>query len=181
MDILQVYNPANKEITADEIEAMKNLTDDEIAQLAKAYPNTPTGNAYLVYFNTSETQTNQRFPLGTWANLHNLRLLGRKDIVPYNFTKNHAAGRSLATTVSKPDQKTVDLSKEDAGNAEGLKKAEVVPPAQIDASDTIETAADTAADAKIAELEKELNQAIADKAHPKIIKGLQETLATAKK
>lgn len=118
MDILNTYNPANVNITTEEIAAMQNLTPAEIEQLAKAYPNQPTGNAYLVLFDKSEPDAKkQKFPLSTWNNLHNLYKYGQNQYVAYSFKKQFQR-----TAVEKQaPQRTVDLSQDDLNKAEGLK------------------------------------------------------------
>lgn len=172
MDIIKTYAPGNTNITAEEIAAMKDLTDEQIATLAKAYPNQPTGNAYLVYYITGEKPHDQRFPLGTWANLHALRNLGRKDILPYHFHKMFFANKSAVKTESSTKQRVVDLSESDLKDVEGLK----VNATNVDHVVTIEPG-DTVSvveSAELIEAKAELQQAIDDKAHHMTVKALQK-------
>ena len=121
MDIVSTYNPANANITKDQLSAMRDLTDADIETLAKAYPNQPQGNAYLVYYMKNEKDTEQRYPLGTWANLNALRKIGRKDVLPFGFKKSH-----VRPAINQPPapQRVIDLSAKDIESAEGLKVSE---------------------------------------------------------
>ncbi|MEJ7611359.1 MAG: hypothetical protein WKF88_09310 [Ferruginibacter sp.] len=127
-EIIDLYNPANaSKLTEEQREEMKNLTDEQIAALAEAYPNKPTGNAYLSYFDKSlKAGETQRYPLGTWQNLNNLRKL-KKDMVAFAFTSympQRAAAAMQAPSVRAASSRTLDLSKDDLTNAEGFKKAD---------------------------------------------------------
>lgn len=157
MDIIKTFNPENQ-LTQEQLEAMRNLTDEQIAELAKAYPNQPRGNAYLVYYITGEKPHEQRYPLGTWANLLNLRKLGRKDIIPYAFKKGFLVSKTQSPATAPAPQRTIDLSQEEAKNAEGLK--------------TPGTA--QAASPELLEAQEKLQQAIKDKAHPNTVRALQK-------
>lgn len=124
MDIIEIYNPANaRNLTPEQEEAMKDLTNEEIEVLAKAYPNQPTGNAYLVYYVTTDAENKQRYPLGTWASLHNLRKLGQKHILPIGFRKNlrYTATKGSVAKVAPLTTRVVDLSKEE--KLEGMKSS----------------------------------------------------------
>lgn len=133
MDFIQIYNPANaRNLTPEQVEAMRDLTDDQIKQLAEAYPNQPTGNAYLMYYIKGDGDK-QRYPLGTWKNLANLRGLGKKDIVPFGYKAGFKAqitkinGKNVAVSQK---QRVVDISKGE--KLEGLKT-------DIDVKDTLLT------------------------------------------
>ena len=191
MDIITTYNPANTNLTPQELSAMKDLTDEQIAELAKAYPNQPTGNAYLEYWLKNEKETEQRYPLGTWANLNNLRKLGRKDILPYRFRKNYRAPRPVPVDLQKPAPRIVDLSEQEVKQAEGLKvpvegnggisEAKTISPdqttkiegADLGAVTKVEVNDEVVVSPEILAAEKELQQAIDDKAHHMTIKSLQ--------
>jgi hypothetical protein len=161
MDIIKTYNPGNK-LTDEEQSAMVNLNDEQIAELAKAYPNQPTGNAYIEYWMKNEKDIEQRFPLGTWANLNSLRKLGREDILPYRF-RSSVATREVQPFVQAPAQRIVDLSEKDVVEAEGLKSVEVAPVEAVQA----------VASPELAAAQAELQQAIDEKAHHMTIKSLQ--------
>jgi hypothetical protein len=183
MDIISVYNPANSNITADEIAAMKDLSNEEIAQLATAYPNSPNGNAYLVYYNAKEELKDQRYPLGTWANLNNLRKLGQKWILPFNFRSKQYPSKAVGNVLKSIPPRTVDLSKDDLGTVEGLKPADKVSAPEATGSlvtsipVTNEVAqADAPVDPKLKELEDSLQQARDDKAHHMTIKSIEKSI-----
>lgn len=153
---------------------MKDLTDEQIADLAKAYPNQPTGNAYLEYYNSNLKETDQNFSLGTWANLNALRKLGKVEFLPLRFRTN-ARRKVTAPIVTK--QRTVDLSAKEVEGAEGLKSHTVT-------SDDIKANPDLVEHVKVGdkigipspeliEAEKELAQLKKDKAHHMTIKSAQ--------
>jgi hypothetical protein len=190
MNILEVYNPANADkLTAEQEAAMKDLSNEQIAQLAENFPNQPSGNAYLKYYITSEDAKAQRFPLGTWKNLHELRKLGRNDVLPFAFNKKLATNLKLVTPVAKTSaERTVDLSAAEAAIAEGVKVATAAS-----AAETLTGA--VAAEAAIAEgeseevislkkeitsLEGELKQAVEKKEHPQKIKKLEKDIEALK-
>jgi hypothetical protein len=167
MDIIKTYNPGNK-LNDEEQSAMVNLTNEQIADLAKAYPNQPTGNAYLEYWMKNEKDIEQRFPLGTWANLNSLRKLGREDILPYRFRSSFST-REVQPFVQAPAQRVVDLSAKEAVEAEGLKSVAVVPVQDAPAPEPVKQPVSPEQSAAQAELQ----QAIDDKAHHMTIKSLQ--------
>lgn len=183
MDIIKTFNPANHQITPEEISAMRELTDEQIEQLSKAYPNQPSGNAYLVYYMKHEKENEQRYPLGTWANLHALRKLGRNDVLPFHFHKLFFAQKS--TKAEPVKQRVVDLSPDDIKGAEGLKVNEM--PGTTAIVNAVQKPVPTILSAPFAEgtakesvelttAKAELQQAIDDKAHHMIIKKLQKTV-----
>lgn len=172
MDIISTYNPGNTNITDEEVAQMRNLTDEQIEQLAKAYPNQPTGNAYLEYWIEGEKENEQRFPLGTWANLHNLRKLGRKDISAFRFRRSFQPKKNYPVPLKTP-QRIVDLSKQDVENAEGLKAKATTTTGGVKDVHII-TQDDLNANPELEAAQKELQQAIDDKAHPNSIRAKQK-------
>lgn len=186
MDI-NTYNPANANITADELNSMKDLTDEQIAQLAAAYPNTPNGNAYLVYYDKKHEEKSQLYPLGTWTNLHALRKLGYKDILPYSFKDKFYQKKAVANAHKPAPTRTVDLGKNE--NIEGLKKEPVIiysegNRASHEAGSGLDpTVTDTSLasdDPKLADLQKQLQQAKDDKAHHMTIKKIESDIEAHK-
>lgn len=167
MDIIQTYNPGNTNITEQELSAMKDLTDAQIAELAKAYPNQPTGNAYLVLWMKKESADAQRYPLSTWGNLNNLRRNGNIDILPYAFRKGHNASRNNQK-VQAPAQRVVDLSKEETDHAEGMRP--VIAPVK---KEVVEVPSILSTDPELAAAQKELQEAKDAKAHHMTIKSLE--------
>lgn len=168
MDIIQTYNPANSAITDQEISEMRNLTPDEIGELAKAYPNQPTGNAYLVYWNKNEAEKDQRYSLGTWANLWNLYKIGQKHVVPFSFRKKFEKSRVIAQ--NKPvAQRTVDLSTEEVLNAEGLTTMPKFVPEQAPEQDATVSP-------ELSDLQAQLEQLKNDNAHHMTIGKVQRQI-----
>lgn len=165
-DHVKIYNPDNRNITQKQIENMRNLTDVQIADLAKAYPNQARSNAYLVYYLEKESPIEQRFPLGTWQNLHNLRRMGRTDILPYSFTWASKPGITVnKQTAVAAKEHTIDLSEGELSGAEGLKQ---------DEKEAAEIPAQAGEGDELAKAEAELQQAIDEKAHHMIVKKLQK-------
>ena len=60
-------------LTDADITAMQNFTDEELGELAKAYPNKATGNNYLLLFDTTIADNRQTFPQSSYAILFSLR------------------------------------------------------------------------------------------------------------
>lgn len=87
-ELIDKYNPlAYDKLSQEDLDNMRTLTDDEIEVLAIAYPNTPTGNTYLRYFDTRYAPDKQLYPLGSWQNLYNLRKkLKQSFFQPFTFT-----------------------------------------------------------------------------------------------
>lgn len=83
------FAPKNaRYLTDDEISIIQNIDDEELKQLANAYPNGVMGVNYLVYHNATEKRL-QRLPQGTYQNLYNLRTkLGQKQWTISNFVVN---------------------------------------------------------------------------------------------
>lgn len=179
-NFIELYNPRNaSKLTEEQIQAMQLLTDDQIKALAEAYPNQPTGNAYLKYFDKSEPVDKQRFPLGTWRNLHSLRKLGKTNLVAFAFIAKNAPVRSATAVVPKPAKKVVDLSKNE--NLEGLKKT--VDPndaAKEDFKDVLNDKNKVVDTADYDTAVQNLEAAKANGAHPQTIKSLQKKVDAAK-
>lgn len=124
MNIVEVYNPANAaNLTDEQISAMRTLTVDEIAQLAKAYPNGPTGNSYLKLHDKNLGDEKQIYPLSTWQNLHNLHKINNFNFTAFAFTKNFVA--PVANNTSTVPARVLDLGLDEIAGAEGLKKTNV--------------------------------------------------------
>lgn len=87
--MIDKYNPTKfRELNQSEIEAMRSFTMDDIADLAKAYPNKPSERAYLVLYNKQD-QAKQLYPLATWVNVLALWKQGSTNYVPFNFASLH--------------------------------------------------------------------------------------------
>jgi hypothetical protein len=87
--MIEKYNPDKfRELKPEDIEAMRKFTMNDVAELAKAYPNKPSGRAYLVLFNT-EDKAKQLYPLSTWQNLLALWKQQLTKYVAYSFAALH--------------------------------------------------------------------------------------------
>lgn len=188
MNIIELYNPRNAaKLTPEQVQAMQDLTLDEIKELAEAYPNQPTGNAYLKFYIKSDPADKQRFPLGTWNNLYNLRKLGKEDILPFGFVNTKMPFVQTKAGVVK---RTVDLGAEEV--IEGMKAVDVNTEAANDFSNEEDYAATQTEDAQAAYNEpteaelallaanEALQKGIEDKVHPQTIKKLERELEAAK-
>lgn len=171
MDIIKTYAPNNANITQEELSGMKDLTDEQIAELAKAYPNQPSGNAYLVLYDTTKKDSEQLYPLNSWQNLHSLRKLGRKEWLPLSFKNKFFAPKKAEPA----QQRVVDLSDDEAKGAEGLKKDGSIKNVVIVPAENFEDQSKEPSSELVA-ARKELQQAIDDKAHHMIVKKLQKTV-----
>jgi hypothetical protein len=118
-DYLEIYNPANaRNLSKEQIDALQTLSIKQIAELAKRYPNTARGNAYLVL--RDKTARNQIFPLSTFQNLSNLiSKQGKKNYSIYTYRElfNRSTGAKQSEI---PLGKMQDLTKDEIINAEGV-------------------------------------------------------------
>lgn len=86
--ILERFNPNDtKPLSPEELEVMRNLSDDQIQKLAEAYPNTPSRRAYIKLYDKNIKELHkQMFQLSTWQNLRNLRKYSnQKNLVAWDF------------------------------------------------------------------------------------------------
>lgn len=187
MDI-NTYNPGNSSITADELNAMKDFSDDEIRELAKTYPNSPNGNAYLVYYDNKTDAKSQLYPLGTWANLAALRKLGYKHILAYSFKDKFYQKKAVANAHKPTPSRTVDLSVTE--KLEGLKVSVPVGEGtaniitnELHSEDHLpsEDQNISAIDEKLLILEVELQELRIEKAHHMTIKAKEKEIEEHKK
>lgn len=127
--ILTRFNPQNREpLTPEELEVFRNLTDDQINQLAKEYPNQPSARSYLILYDDHVPANKQMLQLSTWQNLRNIRKFSnKKNFRPWEF-KGIATPRELRQTVQPRDNKkvVVDMSAQEAAQQlrEAIKKGE---------------------------------------------------------
>lgn len=139
--LIAKFNPANAaNLTSSDLETMRNLTDDQIDTLAKAYPNTPVRKPYLRLYDTKLADNKQLFQLSTWQNLRNVRKFSNmKNLKPYDFilpgNKLQAVKATVKTggkTVGSPRKVVVDLSATEAAAQlkEDLGGDKKVPPAK---------------------------------------------------
>lgn len=125
--LIKTYNPtAVAHLTKEQIDNMKNLTDEQIKILAEAYPNTPSANAYLVLFDTKLDFNKQLFSLSTWSNLHRLHSKQRMvNYRPYTFRELFVPERQAKAVVKTkiPSAKPIDLSAKETEGLPGLTNA----------------------------------------------------------
>src|SRR5688572_8861823 len=86
-DLVKLYNPANAAgLTPDQVAGLQKLTDGELKELAKAYPNVTMQRAYLLIIDTRKSPDKQLPTLSSFENLYNLRTKNNmKSYVAYNF------------------------------------------------------------------------------------------------
>lgn len=86
-DIVKLYNPANAAaLTPDQVAGLQKLTDSELKELAKAYPNSSFTKNYLLIINTKKNLNNHLPVLSSFQSLYNLRNLnGMKSYVAFGF------------------------------------------------------------------------------------------------
>lgn len=117
--LIEKFNPANAQnLTAEDIELMRKLTDAEIEVLAKAYPNQPTGYGYLELYDTNVAANKQIRQPSTWQNIHNLRKFnGKRNFIPWNFRVRRQPTSAPPTPAAKPQRRVVDLTPAQAAAA----------------------------------------------------------------
>lgn len=118
-EIIKLFNPANESNVT--TEQMRSLTDEQIGWLADAYPNTPTGGAYLILHDNRLPDDRQLKPLSTWQNLHTLRVKNsQKNLSAMGFRKNifkarkPFVGRTIISKRNPIPPRVVDISSEEA-------------------------------------------------------------------
>lgn len=125
--LIEKFNPATAgNLSPEDIETLRALSDQQIAVLAKAYPNQPRMTMYLRYSDSRVAPDKQILQRGTWQNLHNARKYSNATYLrPYDFM---LAGNKQQTTRPAPGMKVasaparvqVDLTAQEA--AEELRK-----------------------------------------------------------
>lgn len=133
--LVELFNPANaKNLTPQDLQAMQELTDEQLAVLAKHYPNTAHMRSYLVLYDKNVAENKQIYPPSTWQNLHNVRrFANRKSLVPYTFTslfmkrpKAEVTRTIISSRTAAAKKRSVDLTPQEA--AAELKKSLETPP-----------------------------------------------------
>lgn len=117
--IVDRFNPNNTaQLTAEELEIMRNLTDEQIHKLAEAYPNQPTRRAYIKLYDKNIKEIHkQMFQLSTWQNLRNLRKYSnKKNLIAWDFKGfPQPVARQVAAQKGAAGQKIiVDMSAQEA-------------------------------------------------------------------
>ena len=109
-DLVKLYNPANAAgLTPDQVAGLQKLTDSELKELAKAYPNVTMQRAYLLIIDTRKSPDKQLPTLSSFENLYNLRTKNNmKSYVAYNF-KGYKAPNKTVTNKGKSVKKKVEV------------------------------------------------------------------------
>lgn len=119
-NIIEAFNPATAATLPEAIgQLMPHLTLEQIQALAKAYPNKPTGNSYLVLMDKS-LKGKQLNPLSTWENLANLRKIAGKaaeNMVAFAFRVQFNKSRAAAAIQPASTQ---DISKSEIAGLPGI-------------------------------------------------------------
>ena len=146
--LVALYHPGNAQnLSQEEKDNIQTLTSDEVDALAKAYPNTPQDNNYLLLLDKRLPADKQIYQLSSWENLAYLWKLGQTHFVPYAFRGQESTQKvAQPTSVPATDKAVVDLSEGDAANAEGLKKDAL----QVDAHSGEASTSETIGDSKLA-------------------------------
>src|SRR6188768_2849710 len=109
-DLVKLYNPANAAgLNPDQVAGLQKLTDSELKELAKAYPNVTMQRAYLLIIDTRKSPDKQLPTLSSFENLYNLRTKNNmKSYVAYNF-KGYKAPNKQVTQRGKSVKKKVEV------------------------------------------------------------------------
>lgn len=126
-DFLELFNPANAaNLTTEDFQAMNELTPDEIAQLAAAYPNQRGQRNYLVLGDRSLPPNKQLNSTSSWENLNSLLKVGQKQHFALSFVSRFDRTKTQTTI---PRAKTQDLSEDELqkeiGKGKSKAKAQV--------------------------------------------------------
>jgi hypothetical protein len=133
IDIVKLYNPANAaSLTPEQIEGLKFLSDDELKQLAMAYPNKIMVTAYLLIIDKSKPVEKQIPNLNTFEGLYSLRARnGLKNYVAFNFKANYKPRNISPVKPRKTEVK--DLTDTELLHLPGFKtKNEVIKPETVE-------------------------------------------------
>lgn len=127
-DLLKTYDPRNAAgLTDEQIAGLQNLTNEEIKQLAQAYPNGQFTSGYLLIIDSKKPINKQLPTLSTFQNLYNLRVRGgQKDYVAFNFKVNHRPIKIQATSKGPRRVEVRDLSDVELMELPGFKTTNTV-------------------------------------------------------
>lgn len=120
--LIEKFNPLNgSNLSAEDLETLHNLTDEQIDVLANAYPNQPSRKAYLRLYDKNIKPEKQVYNLSTWQNLRNLRKFNaKKNLIAWDFfTVAGAARQPVKATAPVAGAKTprkvvVDMTAKEA-------------------------------------------------------------------
>jgi len=128
-DLVKTYNPANAaSLTPEQLDGLQKLSNDQIRELASAYPNSMMQQAYLLIIDSQKPVTKQIPNLSTFENLWNLRTKnGQKQYVAFNFKANYKPVN--IQTVRPKNVQIRDLSDTELMRLPGFKTSnETFPP-----------------------------------------------------
>ena len=111
-DIVKLYNPANAAaLNADQIAGLQKLTDSELKELAKAYPNSAFTKNYLLIIDTKKNFKNHLPVHSSFQSLYNLRNLnGMKSYVAFGFKGVNVPVKKPIAAKGKRKVEVLDLS-----------------------------------------------------------------------
>lgn len=125
-NLIDIYNPRNaSSLTQEQIDNMGKLTDEQIGQLAKAYPNSDSNFAYLILYD--ENARKQNYARSTWANLYHLRTKNKaKQYSALTFASLWRGGDSTQRKDANviPMAMTQDISRQEVESAPGINKTQ---------------------------------------------------------
>lgn len=135
--LIEKFNPMNgANLTAEDLEIMHALTDEQIDVLANAYPNQPNRRAYLRYYDKNVAASKQMYNLGTWQNLRNLRKFNaKKNLIAWDFINVAAAAKQPVKAIApvagakSPKKVVVDLTAKEAAAELAAASVNVEKPA----------------------------------------------------
>lgn len=120
--LITKFDPKNgANLTAEDLETLRSLSDAQIDVLADAYPNQPTRRSYLRLYDTKVPENKQLFQLSTWQNLRNVRKFSNmRNLVPYDFNNTQARVVKMpiaaGAKTSSPKKQVVDLTAQEAAD-----------------------------------------------------------------
>src|SRR6185369_12205212 len=132
-DLVKLYNPASAaSLTPDQLQALQTLTNDQIRELAQAYPNATMQQAYLLIIDSQKPISKQIPNLSTFESLWNLRTKnGQKQYVAFNFKANYKPTNIKVVTPKRIEVR--DLSDTELMSLPGFKtKNESFPPKTVE-------------------------------------------------
>lgn len=128
-ELVKIFNPANAgTLSQEDLAIFRDLSDEQIGILAKAYPNSPSRRPYLILYDKNVKPEKQLFSLSTFQNLYNVRKFSNlKNFVPYDFKSavfpvktrtvaNVSRVGNKAAAVAPGKKILVDLSANEAAN-----------------------------------------------------------------
>lgn len=125
--LIEKFNPATAgQLSAEDLDILHNLTDEQLDILAKEYPNQANRKSYLRLYDRSVPAEKQLYQLSTWQNLRNVRKFSnRKSLIPWDFLTTatrfnqqpqRPVSASQRAAASSPRKVVVDLTAQEAAN-----------------------------------------------------------------